>query len=161
MKFLRISAAAPGRLLAAGALLAGGLLAGAPAAQAALGAGVASVESDRLQVGATRLQVAHAAFTVHELNTPGGGVVREYVSPAGVVFGISWHGPAMPNLRQVLGGQYPVLIGSTHRQAGGRGHLAVTEGPLVFESNGRMRSFHGRAFLSTALPAGVSTNDIQ
>jgi hypothetical protein len=114
-----------------------------------------------MQVRASVRMVSHAAFTVHELSTPSQGVVREYVSPAGRVFAVSWQGPAMPDLSQILGTQYAILGASTHRQSGGRGHLTVNEGNLVFESSGRMRSFHGRAYLTDALPAGVSSHDIE
>jgi hypothetical protein len=142
------------------ALLAVAALAGPPA-QAALGQGVASVETDRIQVKASVRQVSHAAYTVHELSTPFQGLVREYVSPSGRVFAVTWHGPAMPDLRQMLGANFNVLAASHHRQSGGRGHLSINEGNVVFESNGRMRSFHGRAYLTDALPTGVSSNDIE
>jgi len=161
VRFSAIAVTARSGWSAAGALLGVAILLAGNPAHAALGAGEASIESDRVQSGARLTRVPHAAFSVHELSTGTGGVVREYVSPAGVVFAVSWHSFAMPNLKQILGAQYPTLLGSSKRQAGGRGHLAVTAGPLVFESNGRMRAFHGRAYLSTAIPAGVSTDDIQ
>jgi len=119
------------------------------------------VETDRLQVGASAHRIVHPAFAVHELTTADGGTVREYVSPAGVVFGVSWHGPAKPNLRQVLGSHFDTLSASKNRQSVSHTHLVIREGDLVFESHGRMRSFHGRAYLGSALPAGVSSNDIE
>jgi hypothetical protein len=130
-------------------------------AQAALGQGAASIESDRMEVRASVRQVSHAAFTVHELTTAANGVVREYVSPAGQVFAVTWHGPSMPNLRQLLGTEFDVLAAAKHRKSSDHRHLSINEGQLVFESNGRMRSFNGRAYLANALPAGVSTNDIE
>jgi hypothetical protein len=130
-------------------------------ARAALGDKVASVELDRQQIHATTHVTPRAAYAVHELQGPGGDVVREYVSPAGVVFGISWVGKTLPNLRQLLGLNFDTFAGSTHRQRGGRGHLVVTEGNLVVESTGRMRSFRGHAYLSNAIPTGVTLHDIQ
>jgi len=131
------------------------------AARAGLGEDVASVEVDRQQIRASVQRTNHAAFSVHELATENKGIVREYVSPSGQVFAVTWHGPFVPNLRQLLGVHFDVAANSPHRQSGGRGHLAVTEVNLVFESNGRMRSFHGRAYLSNAIPAGVDINDIE
>lgn len=139
---------------------AGASLAPLPA-RATLGEDVKTVELDRQQINATRQVTTHAAFAVHDLQLANGGLVHEYVSPAGAVFGVSWGGPFMPNLRQLLGVNFDAYTGSARQQRGGRGHLAVHEGALVVESNGRMRSFHGRAYLSNAIPAGVSIDDIK
>jgi len=130
-------------------------------AQASLGAGVQTVELDRQQIQATTKVTRRAAFAVHELQSAGGALVREYVSPSGVVFGVSWGGPTMPNLRQLLGAHFDIFVSSPNRQRGGHGHLVVHEGSLVVESGGHMRSFHGRAYLSDALPTGVTVDDIQ
>lgn len=134
-------------------------LGGAPA-YAALGEGAASVESDRVQVHASVRQVSHPAYTVHELTNGMNGLVREYLSPAGQVFAVSWHGPTMPNLQQILGIHFAKLASVQH-QPGVRSHLAVQTNNLVFESSGHVRSFHGRAYLADALPAGVTTDEIQ
>ncbi|HYA76507.1 MAG TPA: DUF2844 domain-containing protein [Burkholderiaceae bacterium] len=119
------------------------------------------MEADRQQVQAQTKVTSHAAYSVHELQSTGGALVREYVSPAGVVFGITWGGPTMPNLRQLLGAHFDRYVGSANRERGGHGHVVVREGNLVVESGGHMRSFHGRAYLSDALPAGVVIDDIQ
>lgn len=130
-------------------------------ARAALGANVKTVEVDRQQINATTRVTSHAAYSVHELQSAGGALVREYVSASGVVFAVSWGGPTMPNLRQLLGAHFDSYVGSSNRQRGGHGHLVVREGSLVVESGGHMRSFHGRAYLSDALPSGVVLDEIQ
>lgn len=135
-------------------------LVGAPA-HATLGENLPSVESDRIQVRASVRQVSHAAYTVHELATGMNGLVREYVAPNGQVFAVSWHGPAKPNLQQILGTHYNTLAAAPPRAPGSRAHVSLNIGSLVFESSGHMRSFHGRAFLTDALPSGVTSNDIQ
>ncbi len=155
----RMSSLDAGRLAIAVLALAGSLACGA--ADAALGEGVGTVEADRMQARASVRQVIHATFTVHELNTASQGIVREFVSPAGQVFAVTWHGPAMPNLRQVLGANFDVLANARRRRSGTRGYISLTEGKLVFESSGHMRSFHGRAYLIDALPQGVTTNEIE
>jgi len=43
---------------------------------------------------------------VHEITTSYGTVVREYVSPGDKVFAVSWRGPVIPELRQMLGNYY-------------------------------------------------------
>jgi len=130
-------------------------------ARATLGEDVKTVELDRQQIRASRQVTTHAAYAVHDLQLADGGLVHEYVSPTGAVFGVTWGGPFMPNLRQLLGAHFATYTGSPHQQRGGRGHLAVHEGSLVVESNGRMRSFHGRAYLSDAIPAGAALDDIK
>jgi len=136
------------------------VLASVPA-HATLGDAESSVDADRAEARATVRRVGHAAFHVHELAAASGVTVREYVSPAGIVFAVSWNGPSKPNLRQLLGSNFDVLKASQHRRSGGRGFEAITEGSLVYESSGRMRSFHGRAILTDNVPSGVSTNDIE
>jgi hypothetical protein len=143
--------------------LAGGALALACAmpAGATLGLAESSIEVDRSQMHAVAIREAKTSYVVHTL-TIGEDVVREYVAPGGAVFGVAWTGPSLPNLRQLLGAdQFKTYTTSPHRQRGGRGHLIVQEGNLVVESNGRARAFHGRAYLTNALPAGVTTDDVQ
>ena len=157
-----VPAAPRSRWLAALACLAVVALADQPA-HAALGQDAASIETDRIQVRASARQVSHAAYTVHELTTgaPGAtGIVREYASPAGQVFAVTWHGPTMPNLQQIMGTHCYTLAAAPHR-VGARSHLALQANNLVFESSGHVRAFHGRAYLANAIPAGVTVNEIQ
>jgi len=143
-------------------LVAAGLIAGIATCpvQAALGEPVASVETDRLQVGGTLRVLPSAAYTVHELQAPSGTVVREYVSPAGIVFGVAWQGPSMPDLRQVLGTYFdPYVQAASKRNA--RGPVAIAQPGLVVQSGGHMRAFVGRAYIPQALPAGVAPDAIR
>ena len=82
---------------------------GAAPAWAVLGEPEASVSADgQLLRGQIRDEV-HEAYRLHEITDPSGSVVREYVSPAGKVFGISWRGPSVPNMRQLLGSYFTYL----------------------------------------------------
>jgi hypothetical protein len=144
-------------LLAAGALFAGVV---ACPVQAALGEPVASVETDRLQVGGTVRLLASAAYTVHELQAPSGTVVREYVSPAGIVFGVAWQGPSMPDLRQVLGTYFDRYVQAASKR-NARGPVAIEQPGLIVQSGGHMRAFVGRAYIPEALPAGVTPDTIR
>ncbi len=59
-------------------------------ATATLGEDVASVRADQTQMQAT-LQITSAGnFAVYEIHMPSATVVKEYVSPAGMVFAVSW-----------------------------------------------------------------------
>ena len=136
------------------------------AARASLGGDSASIEADRMH-----MKVDHAArltpsstgiYTVHETILPTGTIVRQYVSTAGVVFAVTWSGPFKPDLRQLMGPHFNTMI---VRQAGQvlAGHRFVSqhEADLVVESGGHPRSFVGRAYLPSALPAGIAVQDIQ
>lgn len=129
-------------------------------ARASLGGTQASVETDRLKVGATLRVVPSAAFSVHELQTPSGTVVREFVSPAGIVFGVAWQGPSMPDLRQVLGTYFDRYVEATATRKA-RGPVAVEQPGLVVQSAGHLRAFVGRAYIPEALPQGVTAEAIR
>ncbi len=128
--------------------------------QAALGGPEATVEADRLQVAGTQRVVRSPAYTMHELQTPSGTVVREFVSPAGTVFGVAWQGPTMPDLRQVLGVYFDRYVDAAS-QRHARGPLTFAQPDLVVHSSGHMRAFVGRAYIPQAVPPGVDTAAIR
>ena len=92
-------------------------------------------------------------YVVHEIATTG-TVVREYVSPAGVVFGVAWEGQAPPDFQQLLGPYYEQAkqagsqqqAASEHPASEARADRHPTPG-LVFQQTGHLRSFHGVAYI--------------
>jgi hypothetical protein len=133
----------------------------APPAFAGLGADSTSVQADLARMKGSLRVTSTAAFSVHEITTSSGTVVREYVSPDDKVFAVSWHGPFVPDLRQVLGGYYAQFVqAASAPHAGGHRHLAITQPGLVVESNGRMRAFYGRAWAPALLPQNFSVSSI-
>lgn len=130
-------------------------------ARAALGGDAASVEADRVSVKGQIRATAVSGFEVREIMTPGGTRVREYLSADGKVFAVSWRGPFMPNLRQLLGAYYERYTHSVSGpHPGGHRHLVVEQPGLVVQSNGRMRAYFGRAWDPGLLPPNFSTDDI-
>ena len=129
---------------------------------AALGGDSTSVQADIARMkGALRITSA-AGVTVHEITTSSGTVVREYISPGDKVFAISWHGPAIPDLRQMFGDYYGQLeqAAASVPRHGGHSHLAIEQPGLMVQTGGRIRSFHGRAWVPSLLPTNFSVNDI-
>ena len=128
---------------------------------AALGGDSTSVQSDIARMkGALRI-TSSAGVTVHEITTASGTVVREYITPGDTVFAVSWHGPAIPDLRQMLGsyyGQFEQAASAPH--PGGHRHLAIEQPGLVVQASGRTRSYHGRAWVPSLVPQNFSVNDI-
>ncbi len=146
------------------------LAAGAAAlpAGATLGGDAASVEADRIALQATALPaVAGAGYSVAAFTLPSGTVVREFVAPAGTVFGVAWEGPLIPDLKQLLGATHFAAVGESTRnrnREGRRGPMALRpagDAGLVMESSGHMRAFAGRAWLAPQLPAGVDADAVR
>jgi Protein of unknown function (DUF2844) len=131
-------------------------------AWAALGGDMESVDADQVAMNASeQITASTETFTVYELRISAGTVVKEYLSLAGNVFAVTWQGPQLPNLRQILGNYFTQYTEAAQDQHGGHGHLVIRQPDLVVESSGRMRAFFGRAYLPKALPQDVAVTDIQ
>jgi hypothetical protein len=138
------------------------VLLGAAPIWAALGKPVSSVADDQKRLGGeVRTLSTAAGLAVHEISTADGTVVREYVSQAGEVFGVSWRGMTRPNLVDLLGDHYPAFRDAPRTPGHRRGALVVRTEHLVVEMGGHMRDFHGRAYLPDRLPASVSADTIR
>jgi hypothetical protein len=135
----------------------------APPARAALGEAEASVSRDREALAAVaRGTTDRGTYSVHELDR-GGTTIREYVSPQGVVFAVTWGGLANPDLRTLLGGyaaEYEQAASETPKVKGRRSQR-VTAPHVVVEHWGHMRDRHGRAYVPDLVPQGVSLDEIQ
>jgi len=141
------------------------LILGAVPVWAALGAPEQSIEADRQRMAGQVKRTAMPGYTLHEISAPGGRLVREYVSPSGVVFGVAWEGPAMPDLSTLLGSYFSqfqeALAGasaSAHRR---HGPLNIQTGELVVVSGGHQRAFRGLAYVTGLIPAGLSKDVIR
>jgi hypothetical protein len=150
-----------------GLVLAATLLAtvGSPtAARASLGGHVTTVEADQVEMQGSRSVTSVQGYRVHQLKAPTGTVVREFVSSEGTVFAVAWQGPFMPNLRQLLGDYFAPFSEAAQAQMAhrpGRRPLLVRGPGFVVESGGRMRAFHGRAYLPDRLPAVIDEGGIR
>jgi len=135
---------------------------GLPAAAfAALGGDESSVQADQAQLHASLHTTQTAAYTVHELQASTGHVVREYVSPSGTVFGVTWQGPTKPDLRQLLGSHFDEVKPATPAARVRRGPVVIHQPGLVLEMGGHVRAFAGRAYIPELVPAGVQADTIR
>lgn len=130
-------------------------------AWAALGETVASIAADSQRLKASPRIAARAAFSIHELETPAGTVVREFVAPSGIVFAVAWRGPFKPSMSMLLG-QYITEYARAPRTPGStRSRLMIEQPDLIVHAAGHMRSFTGIAYVPHLLPANVTEADLQ
>jgi hypothetical protein len=127
-------------------------------ASATLGGDVASIASNEQRLAGARRVEKLASGERHDLQLRSGIVVHEYVSAAGAVYAISWSGPTMPDLRELLGPYF----GQLERREGGGGHnrMTIVGSDLVVRSGGRRGSFAGRAWVPSLVPSGVNVEGL-
>jgi len=144
-------------------LLAGGALA---PAKAALGDRVASVQADQASMKGQLRARSEPGYSVQEITAASGTLVREYVSPSGMVFAVSWSSPAMPNLQQTLGtyfAQYTTSVRSRMTARGvhpGHNHVEVHSPSLIVHAGGHMRQYFGLAYVPALVPQNLSISDL-
>ncbi|HTX05148.1 MAG TPA: DUF2844 domain-containing protein [Steroidobacteraceae bacterium] len=135
-------------------------------ATAALGDTVASIQADQLSLKGQLRVRSEPGYSVQEITAANGTVVREYVSPAGVVFAVSWSGRAMPNLQQTLGTYFTQLQAAVKTQRADHAHrlghdqLEVRTPELVVHAGGHMRQYFGIAYVPSLLPPNLSISDL-
>jgi hypothetical protein len=130
---------------------------------ATLGETEDSVASDEATLSTDRASTtAHIGYTVREIASDA-VTVREYVSPAGVIFAIAWNGLIHPDLTPLLGAyasEYEVsLRGAEHEP--GRRRLHIEASRVVVEKWGHMRNLQGRAYIPALIPTGVTVHEIK
>jgi hypothetical protein len=128
---------------------------------AALGGTEESVVADQVKFQASRRIVPEHGYRVHEFTRADGTLIREYVSFEGKVFGVSWKGPTLPDLSQLLGSSFTEFQTTLQRRAGRRKAAVVRNSDLIVESTGHTRAFYGRAYLNSLLPSGVTPEVVQ
>ena len=155
-----------GRLMArlAASLVVFTLAASAGPARAALGAGVASVHEDQLRLAGTRTQSIHAYHQVHEIVMADGSRIREFISPSGVVFAVSWSTRFKPDLQALLGtyhAEYDAAAREALRRPGIRRQLSVQHSDFVLETSAHLNHFTGRAWVPSLTPGGLAADALR
>jgi Protein of unknown function (DUF2844) len=137
------------------------LFAAALSGFAALGGSEESVITDQVKLQASRRVVPEHGYRVYEISRGDGTLIKEYVSFGGMVFGVSWKGPTLPDLSQLLGSSFAEFQNSLQHKPGQRRVAVVHNTDLVVESTGHTRAFQGRAYLNSLLPDGVTQEVVQ
>ncbi len=122
---------------------------------------MSSLASDQQRLHGELRSSAREGFSLHEITAADGTVVRQYASPSGVIFGVSWSGPFVPDLSQLLGPYFQEYRQAAQSAVRRHGPLFVRTNRLVVEAGGHMRSFHGRAYVPGLVPATVSAEAVR
>jgi hypothetical protein len=129
----------------------------APRAGATLGDDAASVAANAQRLKGSHVVRQLASVERHELLLPSGVLVEQYVAPGGKVFAIAWHGPRVPNLRELLGNYFGELANGPRLGH----HLVMVRGSdVVIQSSGHRLSFSGRAWVPSLVPTGVQLESL-
>ncbi len=128
---------------------------------AALGGSVDSVATDQAKFQAKRAITRMNQYNIHLITSDDGTVIKEYVTADGKVFGVSWTGPTIPDLTQLLGTYNTEFQTTLRAQPGRRKSGMVHNTDLMVESTGHMRAFYGRAYLNSMLPSGVTAEAVK
>lgn len=103
---------------------------------------------------------AAASYKDIQKTLDSGTVVHEYVGNDGIVFAVSWVGPYLPDLKDILGPHFDTLVAQSSKQ---RGHpqVAIHRKDVVIISTGHMGAFEGKAWIPSKLPAGFTANEVR
>ena len=138
-------------------------LLGARQARATLGEGADSIARDKKALSAVkRATTSFANYTVQEIASDA-TTVREFITPAGVVFAVAWNGLVHPDFSTLLGAytdEYKSAKKQLPRQHGKKSSR-VQSGRVVVETWGHMGNLQGRAYLPALVPEGVKTDEIR
>ena len=127
---------------------------------AALGGDVTSIQADQAHMRAQRQVTQNTGYAIHEMKADTGTTVREFVSPEGKVFGVSWAGPVRPDLKQLLGSYYDEYVhGAPTRRV--HGPVTIQTPNVVVQSGGHQRALTGRAYVPEMVPSGVRIEEIR
>ena len=139
-----------------------GLLTAMPRARATLGEiyTPAGATAAGAMVGVQRSTTPHGSYTVHAYSLSSGTNVHEYANASGFVFAVTWQGPQIPDLRQLLGTHFD-RYAATAAVSRRRAPVVLNDAHLVIHSGGHQRAFSGQVYLPEWMPAGVSERDLQ
>ncbi len=126
----------------------------ADAPTAGSAAATASATAPRGSAGTSTAPLSLAGHRVVEYADASGATVREFCDATGIVFAVTWDGPSLPDMRQLLGTRF-----DRYRDAAAfptTGALrTIQAADLVLSSRGRMRAFKGYAYDPALVPPSV------
>lgn len=138
------------------------LIVSTASAWAGLGGTPANLGKDAVATKANKATTGLSTYTDVEKTLESGTTVHEYLDASGTVFAVSWSGPYLPDLKDILGTHFDTMVAQAGKRPGaGRSRLVVKQADVVIVSGGHMGAFEGKAWLPEKLPAGFKPGDIK
>lgn len=139
--------------------------AGSSVAHASLGDDSSTVENDRARVHGVRRSTSHSKYNVHEIKSSG-ITLKEYESESGKIFAVTWTGGGQPDLKPLFSSYFDDFSeanksSSKSKVRGARSHSEVTGSKIVVNRFGHMGNIHGKAYVKSLIPEGVSIDEIR
>jgi Protein of unknown function (DUF2844) len=129
---------------------------------AGLGSSLSNLGPRARSMGTQQVSTGLASYTQVQRKLDSGTEVHEYLDASGKVFAVSWSGPFLPDLKEILGVHFDTMVAQAgKRPAGARSPLVVKQDDVVVISDGHMGAFDGKAWLPRQLPAGFNPEDIK
>jgi hypothetical protein len=139
-----------------------GLAIVAAPAFAGLGEHVSTIAKDQRSLKAAAAQVTRsAAYERHALRSANGVEVVEFAGRDGQVFAVHFTGPAMPDLKVLLGNRYSEYAAAVHPSPTTHKIYTHSSGTLELAIVKLPRGFTGSAYVPGAVPAGVNPRELQ
>jgi len=139
------------------------LTAQATASWASLGDGEGAIVGDRMRMRALHSVTRGPQYSVHELKAADGSRVREYVTPNGIVFAVSWKTLYKPDFADILGSRYPAFADSlmqAARRGGIQRQFRHQGADLIVLSTGHLNVYAGYAYSQSLLPSGLDPRSL-
>jgi hypothetical protein len=132
-------------------------------AHAALGGDAASIMADAAQLHGVMQPSTGASLGVVSITADNGITVHEFMDSSGLVYAVNWSGPAMPDLKRLLGGYFAAYTAvlSALPNPGRQRAIHVATAELVVLSGGHLRAYGGLAYLPPRIPAGVALETLR
>jgi Protein of unknown function (DUF2844) len=134
-----------------------------PAAFAALGNDIATMEKDRATLNGQQTAVqANSSYSVYEMVSHG-TTIRQYADSSGKVFAVTWKGIVEPDLSVLFGNyyaEYQQKMAARPRQPGNRRVVSLNTSAIAVNKWGHMRAQQGRAYVVSLLPSGVKAEEL-
>lgn len=122
-----------------------------------------SMASSRASNAPAPATAPNVPYQIIETALDSGTRVKEYVSPQGRVFAVTWQGPVLPDFSTLLRNHFPAFKQSAERARSNgvrTSTLKLSLDGLVMRSTGRMGAFEGFAYLPALVPVGVVVDDL-
>ncbi|MFZ2651603.1 MAG: DUF2844 domain-containing protein [Burkholderiaceae bacterium] len=133
-------------------------------AHAVLGGAVATLQHDAARMRVQPMRTLSAGVQVQESVSGDGGMIREFVSPSGIVFAVSWRTRLKPKLEGLLGSYhegYASAATEALKRPGIRRQAVLRAQDLVVHSTAHLNTFTGYAYVPSLTPVGFGAEQMR